>query len=99
MRTSHLVDRTVFIVYRLPEADGWPDTSISGDRPFFSHTTLIPRESEVYYDISEGEDEELVTLRKEPRTFPRTRSGFATKERIVAMHIIRQERLLRVLRA
>ena len=99
VRTSHLVDRTVFIVYRRPEADGRPDTPISGDRPFFSRTALVPRESEVYYDISEGEDEELVALRKEPRTFPWTRSGLATKERIVGMRIIRQERLLRVLRA
>ena len=31
MPTSHLVDRTVFIVYRCPEADGRPDTPISGD--------------------------------------------------------------------
>ena len=31
VRTSHLVDRTVFIVYRRPEADGRPDTPISGD--------------------------------------------------------------------
>ena len=65
VRTSHLVDRTVFIVYRCPEADGRPDTPITGDRPFFSRTALIPRESEVYYDISEDEDEELVPLRKE----------------------------------
>ena len=98
VQTSHLVDRKVFIVYRRPEADGRPDTPISGDRPFFSRTALVPRESEVYYNISEGEDEELVVLRKEPRTFPWTRSGLATKERIVVMHIIRQERLLRVLR-
>ena len=55
VRTSHLVNRTVFIVYRRPEADGWPDTPSSGDRPFFSRTALVPRESEVYYDISEGE--------------------------------------------
>ena len=67
---SHLVDRTVFIVYRRPEADGRPDTRISGDRPFFSHTALVPRKSEVYYDISEGEAAELVVLRKEPQTFP-----------------------------
>ena len=73
VRTSHLVDRTVFIVYRRPEADGRPDTTISGDRPFFLHTTLVLHESEVYYEISEGEDEELVALRKEPRTFPWTR--------------------------
>ena len=62
VRTSHLVDRTVFIVYRRPEADGQPDTPMSGDRPFFSRTVLVPRESEIYYDISEGKDEELVTL-------------------------------------
>ena len=31
VRTSHLVDRTVFIVFRQPEADGQPDTPISGD--------------------------------------------------------------------
>ena len=99
MRTSHFVDRTVFIVYRCPEADGQPDTPISGDRPFFSRTALIPHESEVYYDISEGEDEELVALRKEPRTFPWMRSALAMKKRIVRMHIIWQERLLRVLRA
>ena len=99
VRSSHLVDRTVFIVYRCREADGQPDTPISGHRPFFSHTTLLPRESEVYYDISEGEDEELVALRKETRTFPWTRSGLATKERIVGMHIIWQKRLLHVLHA
>ena len=58
---------------------------------------LFPRESEVDYDISEGEDEELVVIRKEPRTFPWTRLGLATKERIIGMRIIRQERLLRVL--
>ena len=51
VRLSHLVDRTVFIVYRRTEADGRPDTPISGDRPFFSRTTLVPRESEVYYDV------------------------------------------------
>ena len=99
MQMSHLVDRTVFIVYRRPEADGRPDTPISGDRPFSSRTALIPCESEVYYDISKGEDEELVALRKEPRTFPWTRSGLATKEHIVGMHIIWQKRLLRVLHA
>ena len=99
MLTSHLVDRTVFIVYRRPEADGRPDTPISGDRPFFSRTTLVLRESEVYYDTSEGEDEELVALRKEPWTFQWTRSGLATKERIVGMCIIRQERLFHLLRA
>ena len=98
MRTSHLVDRTVFIVFRRPEADGQPDTPISGDRPFFSHTALVPRESEVYYDISEGEDEKLVALQKEPRTFSWTRSGLPMKECLVGMRIIRQERLLRVLR-
>ena len=89
VRTSHLVDRTVFIVYRRPEADGRPDTPISGVRPLLSRTALVPREREVYYDISEGEDEELVALRKEPRTFPWTRSGLATKERIAWMRIIR----------
>ena len=99
VRTSHLVDRTVFIANRRPEADGRPDTPISGDRPFFSRTTPVPRKSEVYYDNSEGEDEELVVLRKEPRTFPWTRSGLATKECIVGMCIICQERLLHVLRA
>ena len=31
VQTSHLVDRTVFIVYWHPEADGRPDTPISGD--------------------------------------------------------------------
>ena len=31
VRTSHLVDRTVFVFYRRPEADGQPDTPISGD--------------------------------------------------------------------
>ena len=98
VRTSHLVDQTVFIVYRRPEADGRPDTPISGDRPFLSRTPLVTHESEVYYNISEGKDEELVALRKEPRTFPWTRSGHATKECIVGMHIIRQERLLHVLR-
>ena len=59
---SHLVDRTVFIVYWHPEADGRPDTPISGDQPFISRTALVPRESEVYYNISDGEDEELVVL-------------------------------------
>ena len=72
VRTSHLVDRTVFIVYRRQEADGRPDTPIPGDQPFFSHPALVPRKSQVYYDISEGEDEELAALRKEPRTFPWT---------------------------
>ena len=99
VRTSHLVDLPVFIVYRRPEADGRPDTPISGDRPFFLRTALAPRESEVYYVISEGEDEELVALPKEPRTFAWTRLGLATKERIFGICIIRQERLLRVLRA
>ena len=70
VQTSNLVHRTVFIIYWRPEADGLLDTPISGDPPFFSRTALVPRESEVYYDISEGEDEELVALRKEPRTFP-----------------------------
>ena len=97
VRTSHLVDQTVFIVYRRPEADGRPHTPISGDRPFFSRTALVPRASEVYYDISEDEDADLVSLRKEPRTFPWTRLGLAMKERIVGMRIIRQERLLHVL--
>ena len=99
VRTSHFVDRTVFIVYRRPEADGRPDTPITGDRPFFSRPALVPRESEVYYDILEGEDEDLVALQKEPWTFSWTRSGHATKERIAGMRIIRQERLLCVLRA
>ena len=99
LRMSHLVDRTVFIVYRRPEADGRPDIPISGDRPFFSHTALVPRESEFYYDISKGEDEELVALRKEPRTFPCTRSALSTKKRIDGIRINRQERLLRVLHA
>ena len=70
VRTSYLVDRKVYIVYRRPEADGRPDTPISGDRPFFSCTAPVPRERKVYYDISKGEDEELVALRKEPQTFP-----------------------------
>ena len=61
-------------------------------------SALVPRESEVYYDISEGEDEELVALRKVPRTFPWTRLGLAMKEPIVGMRIICQERLLRMLR-
>ena len=39
-----------------------------------------------------------MVLRKEPWTFPWTRSGLATKERIVGMRLIWQERLLRVLR-
>ena len=99
VRTSHLVDRTVFIVYRRREADGRPDTPISGDRSFFSRTALVSRESEVYYDISEGKDEELVALREEPRTFPWMQSGLVTKERIVRMRLILQERLLWVLRA
>ena len=42
---SHLVNWIVFIVYRRPEADGRPDTTISGDRPFFSRTALVPRKS------------------------------------------------------
>ena len=98
VRTSHLVDRTVFIVYRCPIADGRPDTPITGGRPFFSHTALVPHESEVNYDISEGEDEELVALRKKPWTVPWTRSGLAMKEHIVEMRIIWPERLLRMLR-
>ena len=40
-----------------------------------------------------------MALRKQPRTFPWTRSGLATKERIVGLCIIRQERLLHVLHA
>ena len=62
LRMSHLVNRTVFIVYGRPEADGRPDTPISGDRPFFLRTALVPHESEVYYDIFEGVDEESVAV-------------------------------------
>ena len=78
MRTSHLVNRIVFIVYRHPEASGQPNTPISGVRPFYSCTALVSRASEVYYDISGGEDVELVVLQMEPRTFPWTESSLAS---------------------
>ena len=96
IRTSHLVDRTEFIFYRHRGAYSRPDTPISGDRPFLSRTALDPRESEIYYNIFEDEDEESVVLRREPCqwTFPSTRSDLTTQERIVGIHIIQQERLL-----
>ena len=97
--TSNLVEPTIFVVYRRPSGDPRPNTPIPGNRPFFSHAAHLPRECDVYIDIAEEEDDELSALQKEPQSLPWSRSGLAMKERIVGMRIIRQQRLLRVLRA
>lgn len=99
--TSNFLERMVYLVYRrrTDVAAPRPDTPIPGNRPFFSRAAVLPKERDVYFDIGEDEDDELATLRKEPRSLPWARSSLQTKERIVAMRVIRQQRLLQVLRA
>jgi hypothetical protein len=99
--TSNFLERTVYLVYRRQtDVDNpRPDTPILGNRPFFSRAAVLPKEKDVYFDIGEDEDNELAALRKEPKSLPWARTSLQTKERIVAMRIIRQQRLLQVLRA
>ena len=101
LETSKFLQRTVYLVYRRQTdvADPRPDTPIPGNRPFFSRAAVIPKESDVYFDIGEDEVDELTALRKEPKSLPWARLSLQTKERAVAMRIIRQQRLLKVLRA
>jgi hypothetical protein len=56
-------------------------------------------EKDTYIDIGEEEDDELEAHKKEPKSLPWALKSLQTKESLVCKRIIRQQRLLRVLRA
>lgn len=102
LRTHSFLERTVYVVYhRIPQGDepAGADTPIPGNRPFFSLGQVVSPEKDIYTDIGEEEDDELEAHKKEPKSLPWARKSLQTKESLVCKRIIRQQRLLSVLRA
>jgi hypothetical protein len=102
LRTQKFLERTVYIVYRrIPQGDEpvGADTPIPGNRPFFSLNQVFVPEKDTYVDIGEDEDNELEAHKKEPKSLPWALKSLKTKELLVCKRIIRQQRLLSVLRA
>jgi hypothetical protein len=100
-RASHLTDPLLYVVYhRNPSDPARPDSPIPGNRPFFDQSALLPEAPDIpVYDIDEEEDVEDSAFKEKPRSLPWSRASLKKREIIVQKRIIRQQRMLKCIRA
>jgi hypothetical protein len=100
-RASHLTDPLLYVVYHHNPSDpARPDSPIPGNRPFFDQSALVPEAPDVpVYEIDEEEDVEDSEFKEKPQSLPWSQASLKKRVFIVEKCIIRQQRMLKCIRA
>jgi hypothetical protein len=100
-QASHSTNPLVYVVYhRNPSDPARPDSLIPGNHLFFDQSALLPDAPDFpMYEIDEEEDIEHSTFKEKPPSLPLSWASLKNRVIIIQKHIIRQQRMLKYIRA